>query len=65
MFQDQIKQMRVKINSHLDALEHNILQELDGTEDKIKSKIDNLLKQLSKNSKTVEGLQNDIVHVKE
>jgi hypothetical protein len=27
MFQDQIKQMRVKINSHLDTLEQNILQE--------------------------------------
>jgi predicted transcriptional regulator len=33
--------------------------------DKIKSKIDNLLKQLSKNSKTVEGLQSDIRAVKE
>jgi hypothetical protein len=44
MFQDQIKQMRVKINSHLDTLEHTILQELDDTENKIKSKIDNLLK---------------------
>jgi hypothetical protein len=65
VFQDQIKQMRVKINSHLDTLEHNILQELDGTEDKIKSKIDKLLKQLSKNSKTVEGLQNNIIAVKE
>jgi chaperonin cofactor prefoldin len=52
--------MRVKINSHLDTLEHTILQELDDTENKIKSKIDNLLKQLSKNSKTVEGLQSDI-----
>jgi LPS O-antigen subunit length determinant protein (WzzB/FepE family) len=57
--------MRVKINSHLDTLEHNILQELDDTEDKIKSKIDNRLKQLSKNSKTVEGLQSDIRAVKE
>jgi DNA-binding beta-propeller fold protein YncE len=57
--------MRVKINSHLDTLEQNIIQELDDTEDKIKSKIDNLLKQLSKNSKTVEGLQSDIRAVKE
>jgi LPS O-antigen subunit length determinant protein (WzzB/FepE family) len=57
--------MRVKINSHLDTLEQNILQKLDDTEDKIKSKIDNLLKQLSKNSKTVEGLQSDIRAVKE
>ena len=65
MFQDQIKQMRVKINSHVDTLEQNILQELDDTEDKIKSKIDNLLKQLSQNSKTVEGLQRDIRVVKE
>ena len=65
MFQDQIKQMRVKINSHLHTLEHNILQELDDTEDKIKSKIDNLLKQLSQNSKTVAGLQSDIRAVKE
>jgi hypothetical protein len=28
MFQDQIKQMRAKINSHFDTLEQNILQEL-------------------------------------
>ena len=38
MFQDQIKQMRVEINSHLDTLEQNIIQELDDTEDKIKDK---------------------------
>jgi hypothetical protein len=60
MFQDQIKQMRVKITSHLDTLEQNIIQELDDTEDEIKSKIDNLL-----NQKTVEGLQRDIRAVKE
>jgi len=65
MFQDQVKEMRVKINSHLDTLEQNILQELDDTEDKCKSKIDKLLKQLSKNSKTLEGLQSDIIAVKE
>jgi hypothetical protein len=49
--------MRVKINSHLDTLEQNTLQELDDAENKIKSNIDNLLKQLSKNAKTVDGLQ--------
>ena len=57
--------MRVKIISHLDTLEQNTLQELDDTENKIKSKIDNLLKQLSKNAKTVEGLHSDIITVKE
>jgi DNA anti-recombination protein RmuC len=57
MFQNQIKQMRVKINLHLDTLQQNIQQELDDTADKIKAKINNLLKQLSHNSKTVEGLQ--------
>jgi DNA-binding beta-propeller fold protein YncE len=65
MVQEQIKQMLVTINSHLDTLEQNILQKLDDTEDQIKSKIDNLLKHLSKNSKTVEGLQSDIRAVKE
>jgi hypothetical protein len=65
MFQGQIKQMRVKINSHLHTLEHIILQELYDTEDKIKSKIDNRLKQLSQNSKTVEGLQSDNRAIKE
>jgi DNA anti-recombination protein RmuC len=65
MFQDHIKQMRVKINSHLDTLEQNILKELDDREDKVKSNIDKLLKQLSKNSKNVEGLQSDIIAVKE
>jgi hypothetical protein len=34
--------MRVIINSHLDTLEQNTLQDLDDTENKIKSKIDNL-----------------------
>jgi hypothetical protein len=31
--------MHGKISSHFDTLEHNILQELDDTEDKIKSKM--------------------------
>ena len=65
MFQDQIKQMRAKINSHLDTLELNILQKLDNTEDKIKSKTDILLTQLSRISKNVEGLQSNIIAVKE
>jgi predicted DNA-binding protein (UPF0278 family) len=65
MFQEQIKQMRVKINSHLDTLEQNILQELDDKEDRIKSKIEKLFEQLSKNSKAIEGLQSDIIAVKE
>jgi ribosomal protein L22 len=57
--------MSVKINSHLDTQEQNTLQELDDAENKIKSNIDNLLKQLSKNAKTVEGLQRDSMTVKE
>ena len=65
IFHDQVKHMRVKINSHLDTLEHNILKELDDAEDKIKSKIDNLLQQLSEESKTVEGIQRDIIAIKE
>ena len=63
--QAQVKQMRVKLNSHLDTLEHDILEELDDTEDKIESNIDNLLKQLYKNARTIEGLQRDIRAVKE
>jgi hypothetical protein len=57
--------MRAKINSHLDTVEQNTLQELDHAENKIKSNIDNLLQQLSKNAKTVEGLQRDIITVKD
>ena len=64
MFQDQIRQMRVKINSHIDTLQHNIVQQLDDTEGKIKSKIDQMLTQLSKNSKTVEELQRHIITLK-
>ena len=62
---DQVKQMRAKINSHLDTLEQNFLKELNDAEDKIKSKIENLLKQLSAESKTVKGIQRDITAVKE
>ncbi len=65
IFHDQVKQMRVKINSHLDTLEQNMLKELDYAEDKIKSKIDNLLKQLSEQSKTVERAQRNITIIKE
>jgi gas vesicle protein len=65
MFQDQSKEMCVKIILHLDTLEHNILQDVDDTEKTIKSKIDNMLQQLSKNSTTVERLQSDIRAVKE
>jgi hypothetical protein len=57
--------MSVKINSHLDTQEQNTLQELDDAENKIKSNIDNLLQLLSKNAKTVEGLQRNIITVKE
>ena len=57
--------MRAKINSHLDTLEQNILKELNDAEDEIKSKIDNLLKQLSEESKTVAGIQRDITVIKE
>ena len=65
IFHDQVKQMRVKINSHLEILEQTILKELDDAEDKIKLKIENLLKQLSAESKTVEGIQRDISAIKE
>ena len=65
IFHDQVKQMRVKINSYLDTLEQNILKELDDAEDKIKLKIDNLLKQLSDEAKTVEGIQRDLIAIKE
>jgi DNA-binding beta-propeller fold protein YncE len=57
--------MRVKINSHLDTLEQNILKELGDSEYKIKTKIDNLLKQLSEVSKTVKGIQSGITAIKE
>jgi chaperonin cofactor prefoldin len=53
------------ITDHLDTLEQNILQELDDKEDRIKSKIEKLFEQLSKNSKAIEGLQSDIIVVKE
>jgi LPS O-antigen subunit length determinant protein (WzzB/FepE family) len=55
----------VKINSHLDTLEQNILKELDDAEDNIKSKIDSLLKQLSEESKIVERIQRNTTAVKE
>jgi hypothetical protein len=52
--------MRVEINSHLDTLEQNIRKELDDAEDKIKSKIDNLLKQLSEEYYTLYLFTNSV-----
>jgi GTPase len=57
------------LSINVDVLDVLIISRIDKSPTqslcKIKSKIDNLLKQLSKNSKTVEGLQSDIRAVKE
>ncbi|CAG2198911.1 unnamed protein product [Mytilus edulis] len=63
-FHTEIKQVRVKINTHLDKLEQQIISDLLSEERKIETQIETLLNQLSEKIATVHDLQNNIVAIK-
>lgn len=59
-FQCEIKQVRQQINSHLDKLEKQAIENLNSTEDKVKCKTEMLLSKLSNSSEEAEELVNII-----
>ena len=64
-YSDEIKQIRVKINSHLDTIEQRIMGELIDVEENVKLQIENLLPELSKRSDTMNEIQGTILALKE
>ena len=64
-YSDEIKQIRVKINSHLDTIEQRIMGELIDVEENVKLQIENLLTELSKRSVTINEIQGTILALKE
>jgi hypothetical protein len=64
-YSDEIKQIRVKINSHLDTIEQRIMGELIDVEENVKLQIENLLSKLSKRSDTIKEIQGTILALTE
>ena len=64
-YSDEIKQIRVKINSHLDTIEQRIMGDLIDVEGNVKLQIENLLTELSKRSDTINEMQGTILALKE
>jgi hypothetical protein len=64
-YSDEIKQIRVKINSHLDTIEQRIMGDLIDVEENVKLQIENLLTELSKRSDTINEIQGTILALKE
>jgi hypothetical protein len=60
-YSDEIKQIRVKINSHLDTIEQRIMGELIDVEENVKLQIENVLSKLSKRSDTIKEIQGTIL----
>jgi hypothetical protein len=60
-YSDEIKQIRVKINSHLDTIEQRIMGDLIHVEENVKLQIENLLSELSKRSDTINEIQGTIL----
>ncbi|XP_071126756.1 uncharacterized protein [Mytilus edulis] len=63
--QDEIKQLRIKINCHLDGLEQQILNELAAAENKVEIKTNKVVADLSEKTKHADVLQQNIASVKE
>ncbi|CAC5410233.1 unnamed protein product [Mytilus coruscus] len=59
-----IKRLREKMNSHFDKLEQEISKELNATEWDLKTKIEDLLKELKEKSEKIAMLQNNILDFK-
>ncbi|CAG2192554.1 unnamed protein product [Mytilus edulis] len=64
-FHDEMKQVRNKINEHLNTLEKRTLQELSAAETKVKSKIEDLLGKIAKNTEHINSMENNISAVKD
>jgi hypothetical protein len=64
-YSDEIKQIRVKINSYLDTIEQRIMGELIDVEENVKLQIENLLSELSKRSDTIKEIQGTILALTE
>ncbi|VDI41074.1 Hypothetical predicted protein, partial [Mytilus galloprovincialis] len=64
-FHDEIKQVRYKVNEHLDTLEQQILQDLYAAEKKVKSEIEDLLGKLAKNTEKVNAMENNVSAIKD
>ncbi|CAC5407161.1 unnamed protein product [Mytilus coruscus] len=62
---NDIKETRQKLNSRLDELEKNIIDDLNSTETQLKLKIETLLNKLSTNLKTIELLKINLMSVKQ
>ncbi|VDH95074.1 Hypothetical predicted protein [Mytilus galloprovincialis] len=63
-FYDEIKQVRIKINEHLDILEQRTLNDLLAAEKTIKSQIEDVLEKIAKNTEKVNLLQTDMRAIK-
>ncbi|CAG2251728.1 unnamed protein product [Mytilus edulis] len=64
-FYDEIKQVRIKINEHLDSLEQRTLNDLYAAEKKIKSQIEDVLEKVAESTEKVYLLQTDMRAIKE
>jgi hypothetical protein len=64
-YSGEIKQIRVKINSHLDNMEQRIMGDLIDVEENVKLQIENLLSELSKRSDTMNEIQGTILALTE
>lgn len=60
----EIKQVRTTLNSHLDTIEKNILEDLDANENKIKREAEKLISKLFEKMKVVEDLVRNISAIK-
>ena len=64
-YSDEIKQIRVKINSHLDTIEQRIMRDLIVVEKNVKLQIEQLLTELSKRSDTINKIKGTLLALKE
>ncbi|VDI45807.1 Hypothetical predicted protein [Mytilus galloprovincialis] len=60
----EIKQVRSKLNFHLDTIEENIFEDLDANENKVKREAEKLITKLSEKKKVVEDLVRNISAIK-
>lgn len=65
LFYTEIKQIRQKVNSHLDSLEEQILLELNAAETEIKSKLNTFISQITNKRKCIETMQTNMSALKE